>query len=203
MRQRLGQSSPQPAKQEPDQRSGGAWSKFWFVFLEKFLLAVFAAAAILVVQGRFQLSQERLEKARRISEIAVDKPIAIATGLPAHLDAFIVYAANIRSRNVEKVSSQQLTEMEAAIKSDLEGCRAYFSGDPDLKAWAKTIKETLTAVRANALVTNNLGEGDVKSLETIRELAYRFHNRVIDLSVDQALKRFDTAYGRDRTASAP
>ena len=203
MRQRLGQSPAQPPKQGPDQPSSGAWSQFWFVVLEKFLLAVFAAAAIMVVQGRFQLAQERLEKARRISEIAVDKPITIAAGLPAHLDAFIVYAENIRSRNVEQVSSQQLTEMEAAISSDLEGCRAYFSGDSDLKTWAKTIKETLTAVRAKALITNSLGEGDLKSLETNRELAYRFHNRVIDLSVDQALKRFDTAYGRDRTASAP
>lgn len=203
MRQRLGQSSTQPAKQGTDQPSSGAWSKFWFVFLEKFLLVVFAAGAIAVIQNRFQLSQERLEKARRISEIAVDKPIAIAAGLPAHLDAFIVYAENIRSGNVEQVSSQQLTEMEATINNDLEGCRAYFSGDSELKAWAKTIKERLTAVRAKALIKNNLEEVDLQSLETNRELAYRFHNRVIDLSVDQALKRFDTAYGRDRTASAP
>jgi hypothetical protein len=201
MRQRLGYRSARPAKQGPDQPSSGAWSKLGFVVLDKFLLAVVAAAAIAVIQGRFQLSQERLEKARRISEIAVDKPIAIAAGLPSHLDTFVVYAENIRSRNVEKVSSQQLTEMDAAISSDLEGCRAYFSSDSDLKEWAKTIKETLTIVRAKALTTNSLGEDDLKSLETIRELSYRFHNRVIDLSVDQALKRFDTAYGRDRTAS--
>jgi hypothetical protein len=203
MRQRLGNRSTRPANRGPDQPSSGAWSKLGFVFFEKVVLVTVAALAVGIIQGRFQLSQKRLEKATRISEISIDKPIAIAGGLPAHLDALIVYAEHIRSRNVEQVSSQQLTEMQAAINSDLEGSRAYFSGDNQLKAWAKTIKDTTTGVRAKALTTKNLEDEDLSKLESIRELAYRFHNRVIDLSVEEAGRRFDAAYGRDDVRAAP
>src|ERR1041385_6430094 len=165
---------------------GGTWSKFGPLIVDKLLLAVIAAALIAVFQNRLQISQERIEKARHVADILIDKPISIVAQLPEHLDAFILYAEHIHSHDVE-ISSQQLTELQAKISSDIEGSRAYHDEDRDLKTWAAAIKATITAVRAKALVRKSLGTDDIRTLEDARALAYRFHHRVIQLSVRQAL----------------
>jgi hypothetical protein len=186
---------PKQALNEP---SPGAWSKVGFLVLDKVLLAGIAAVAIYTFQNRLQLSQERLEKARRIGEISVDKPVSIVAELPAHLDAFILYAEHIRSCDFEDIDSTRLTELQATIRNDIEASRAYYSSDSYLKSYATQIKETVRAVRAKALSKNSLGTEDLATLEAARDLAYAFHHRIIDLSVQQVLERFDTAYERHR-----
>jgi hypothetical protein len=184
------------AKRTSDESPRGAWwswSKLGPLLLEKVLLVGVATLSIFYFQKGMQRSEERLEKARRIGEILIDKPVSIVEELPVHLDAFILYAEHIRSHDLEGISSARLTDLQATIRSDLEGCRAYYSSDPDLKSWANQIKAAINAVRAKALSKNSLGREDLDMLEDARDLAYRFHHRVICLSVRQALEPFDTA----------
>ncbi len=164
----------------------------WLVF-EKFLLVLVTTVSIYVFQTGMQRSEERLEKARHIGEILVDKPVSIVADLPAHLDAFILYAEHIRSYDLEEISSARLTELQATIRSDIEGSRAYYADDPDLKQWAVQIKDTIKAVRAKALSKNSLGKEDIEKLEDARDLAYLFHRQIIRRSVREAKEAFDTA----------
>jgi hypothetical protein len=173
------------------------WSKLWPLLFEKVFLALTVAVSIFFFQGLMHRSEEQGEKARHISEILVDKPVSIVADLPAHLDAFILYAEHIRSNDLEEISSARLTELQAAIRSDIEGSRAYYPDDPDLKLWAVQIKETVKAVRAKALSKSSLGREDLEKLEETRNLAYLFHHQVIELSVQEALKPFE-AVGKRR-----
>lgn len=174
------------------------WSKLGPPVFEKVLLVLVTTVSIAFFQNGMRRSDDRLEKARRINEILVDKPVSIVAELPAHLDAFILYAEHIRSNDLEDISSARLTDLQAPIRSDIEGSRAYYINDPDLNLWAIKIKETIKAVRAKALSKNSLGREDLEKLEAARDLAYRFHRRIIDLSVRQALEPIDTAGERQR-----
>jgi hypothetical protein len=187
------------AKRALDGSSQSAWSKLVLIFIDKVLLVLITAAAISIFQSRLQLSEKRLEKAKHISEISVDKPVSIVTELPAHLDAFVLYAEHIRYHDFEHISSERLTELQATISSDIEGSRAYYSKDQYLESWGDQIKETIKVVRAKALSKNSLGIEDLEKLEAARNLVYRFHQRIIDLSVQQAIDRFDTAYEPHRS----
>jgi len=162
------------------------WAKLG-PMLGKFFLVLVAPVIIIFFQNGMRLSEERLEKAKHISEISVDRPVSIVAELPAHLDAFILYAEQIRSHDFEKINSERLTELQARISSDLEGSRAYYSSDSELEAWADKIKENVKAVRAKALIKESLGTDDLDKLEATRHLVYSFHQKVIDLSVKKAL----------------
>jgi hypothetical protein len=155
--------------------------------LGKLFLVLVVPVIILFFQNGMRLSEERLEKAKHISEISVDRPVSIVAELPAHLDAFILYAEQIRSHALEKITPERLTELQVRISSDLEGSRAYYSSDPELEAWAGEIKETVKAIRAKALIKESLGTDDLDKLEATRRLVYSFHQKVIDLSVKKAL----------------
>lgn len=169
------------------------WSKIGPPVFEKVLLVLVTTVSIAFFQNGMRRSEERFEKARHVREVLIDKPVSIVAELPAHLDAFILYAEHIHSRDLGDISSARLTELHDSIRSDIEDSRAYYSSDPDLKSWAIQIKETITAVRAQAVIMNHLEIEDLEKLEAARDLAYRFHRRIIDLSVQQALKPFDTA----------
>jgi hypothetical protein len=189
-----GYRSQRRAKRVPDEFPHGMWQKIGFSIFEKVVLAVLAAVLIAFYQNRLQSSEKRIERARRIGEILVDKPVSIAGELPAHLDAFILYADHIRSANIKSISSEHLTELWAAIRSDIDGSRAYYSDDRALKLLGSRIKDTVTAVRATAMVQNSLQSGDLRDLEEARNLGYKFQRRVIRLSVQQELKLFDADY---------
>lgn len=164
-------------------------SKIGFLVFEKLLLVLVSAISIALLQWEIQ----RFEKARRIGEILVDKPVSLVAELPVHLDAFILYAEQIRSHDLEEISSARLTELQATIRRDVDGSRVYYSCDPDLKLWAGQIKETIKTVRAKALSKNVVGTKDLETLEAARDPAYRLYRRIIDLSVKKARDPFDTA----------
>jgi hypothetical protein len=175
------------AKRVSSEPSRGTWWTKFGPVLGKFFWVLVAPVIILFFQNGMRLSEERLEKAKHISEISVDRPVSIVAELPGHLDAFILYAEQIRSHDFEKIESVRLTELQVRISSDLEGSRAYYSSDPELEAWADKIKENIKTVRATALIKNSLGTEDLDKLEATRRLVYGFHQKVIDLSVKKAL----------------
>jgi hypothetical protein len=166
-------------------------AKVGLVVIDKVALA---AVVISYFQGRLQLSQARLERARRISELSVDKPVSIVGELPAHLDAFILYADHIRSANLKNISAEHLTELWAAIRSDIDSSYAYCSEDRDLKSLGDRIKNIIAMVRAEAMDQHSLRYEDLKDLEQARSLVYKFQQRVINLSVDKELELFDKDY---------
>jgi hypothetical protein len=182
--------SPIPAwmaKREPSEPSRSTWWTKLSPVLGKSFWVLVVPVIILFFQNGMRLSEERLEKAKHISEISVDRPVSIVAELPAHLDAFILYAEQIRSHDFEKITPERLTELQARISSDLEGSRAYYSSDSKLEAWADKIKENVKAVRAKALIKESLETDDLEKLESTRHLVYSFHQRVIYLSVKKAL----------------
>lgn len=95
----------------------GTARKIGLMIVDKLLPAVVAAITITILQNRLEITQERLEKARRLGDIAVDKPLAIVASLPGHLDQVIVYARHVRAGEIS-VQSDRLTELQTNIDTE-------------------------------------------------------------------------------------
>lgn len=159
-------------------------------------IALVAALSVGFLQARLERAEERLEKARQISDIAVDWPLATVSQLPAHIDAYITYAAHVRAGDVPDGSSTRVTELEAAIRADLEGSRAFFANDVPLQKAADGIRDDIARNKAKILTKRMLSADDVAALERVRIHAYQFHDRIVALAISRTFSHFDAAYNR-------
>jgi len=177
------------------ERAEGTGTKIMLMVVDKLLLAIAATIIITVLQNRLETAQKRLEKARQLSDIAVDKPLSIVANLPSHLDQCIVYAQHVRAGEI-KVQSDRLTELQTDVNADIEGSLAFYSGDSELQSSRKNIMDTIQGIKARALTTKTLGPEDIAKLEGARAEAYKFHGRVVRLSIERVFEHVDEAYRR-------
>jgi len=180
---------------EPHETIG---QKLLLLIFDKLVIAVAAAAIILLFKSQGQLAQQRLEKARKIRDIAIDKPLSLSGQLAGHFDELVVYASQVRAGNI-KPKSQDLTSMQMRIFGDIEGSRAYYATDAALAGLASDIRATVNSVKAQALTTGTLSQQDMFALESARFECNIFHTRMIDNSIRRVSDRVDAAY--DRSAS--
>jgi hypothetical protein len=171
--------------------------KVLLMVLDKAVLAVVATAVILLLKNQAQLAEQRLEKAHKIRDIAVDRPLAIVGQLPAHLDELIIYATQVRAGNTKPLS-RDLTILQMHIFADVEGSRAFFANDAALVGLASSIRTTINNVKAQALTTGTLSQQDIVDLEVVRFQCYVFHTRIVDNSIKRVSERIDAAYDRSQ-----
>jgi hypothetical protein len=178
--------------------SEGIGVKILLMIIDKLLLGVVAALAIAVLQNRLEVAQERLEKARKLNDINVDRPLAIAVNLPGHLDQYITYMNHVRAVEV-KATAERLTELQGNIDADIVGCLAFFT-NKQLGALGKSIRDTVKRTKAAAL-TSPLGTDDIASLEKARHLGYMFHACIVNLSVRRVEDQVNAAHDHAPPAS--
>jgi len=166
-------------------RSDGVVQKVALIILDKLLLAVAGTFVLAVLQYRLEISQERLAKARQINDIAVDRPLTIAAGLPPLLDQYILCATRVRT--AQPCTTSGLPDLQIGIDSSLQGGQVFFDKDRELTTLANKIHMSVAVVTAKALTTNTISASDMDALEDTRHNAYRFHRRVADLCIDRVL----------------
>lgn len=171
--------------------------KVFLMVLDKVVIAIGAAFIILLLKNQTELAQQRLEKAHKIRDIAVDKPLSIVGKLPGHLDELIIYATQVRAGNT-KPQSKDLTLLQMHIFEDLEGSRAFFASDAILSGLTSNIRTTINYIKAQALTTGTLSQTDITALELTRFECYAFHTRIVENSVRRVSDNIDAAYDRSQ-----
>jgi len=169
----------------------GIGVKILLMIVDKLLLGIVAALAIAVLQHRLEVAQERLEKARKLNDINVDRPLAIAANLPGHLDQYITYMNHVRAVEL-KVTPERLTELQGNIDADIVGCLAFYT-NKQLSGLGKTIRETVKRTKA-VVLTSTLSVDDIASLEKARHLGYEFHACIVNLSVRRVEDQVNSAH---------
>jgi hypothetical protein len=171
------------------------WQRVLLLVIDKLLLAVAAAILIGMHERRVELAQERLEKARHIADIAIDRPLELASALPGHFDEIIKYAAQIRLGET-RPNAERFTDLEIAVHNDLEDARAFYWNDKELEGIEHAIVVAVDSVKARALITSTLRQEDLWLLNSARANCYRFHGAIIERGIKRVRERFDVAYER-------